>query len=83
MAVHDDCKLKFMELKTKRTYRFIIYKIEEQQKQVIVEKIGEPGQTHQDLAASLPADECRYAVFDFDFFTAEEVPKSRIFFVAW
>ncbi|KAL1208547.1 Actin-depolymerizing factor 3 [Cardamine amara subsp. amara] len=83
MAVHDDCKLKFMELKTKRTYRFIIYKIEEQQKQVIVEKIGEPGQTHDDLAASLPADECRYAVFDFDFLTVEEVPKSRIFFVAW
>ncbi|CAD5335379.1 unnamed protein product [Arabidopsis thaliana] len=67
MAVHDDCKLKFMELKTKRTHRFIIYKIEELQKQVIVEKIGEPGQTHEDLAASLPADECRYAIFDFDF----------------
>ncbi|XP_010443774.1 PREDICTED: actin-depolymerizing factor 3 [Camelina sativa] len=83
MAVHDDCKLKFMELKTKRTYRFIVYKIEEQQKQVMVEKIGEPNQSHEDLAASLPADECRYAVFDFDFLTAEDVPKSRIFFVAW
>jgi len=83
MAVHDDCKLKFMELKTKRTHRFIIYKIEELQKQVIVEKIGEPGQTHEDLAASLPADECRYAIFDFDFVSSEGVPRSRIFFVAW
>ncbi|CAL9244305.1 unnamed protein product [Arabidopsis halleri] len=83
MAVHDDCKLKFMELKTKRTYRFIVYKIEEQQKQVVVEKIGEPADTHEALAACLPADECRYAVFDFDFLTAEDVPKSRIFFVAW
>ncbi|KAG7538606.1 Actin-depolymerizing factor homology domain [Arabidopsis suecica] len=83
MAVHDDCKLKFMELKTKRTYRFIVYKIEELQKQVVVEKIGEPAETHEALAASLPADECRYAVFDFDFLTAEDVPKSRIFFVAW
>ncbi|KAJ4725861.1 putative Actin depolymerizing factor [Melia azedarach] len=39
MAVHDDCKLKFLELKAKRTYRFIVFKIEEKQKQVIVEKL--------------------------------------------
>ncbi|KAF3562643.1 hypothetical protein DY000_02018033 [Brassica cretica] len=83
MAVHDDCKLKFLELKAKRTFRFIVYKIEEQQKQVVVEKLGEPGQSHDDFAASLPADECRYAVFDFDFVTAESCQKSKIFFVAW
>ncbi|XP_027178838.1 actin-depolymerizing factor 2 isoform X3 [Coffea eugenioides] len=59
MAVHDDCKLKFLELKAKRTYRFIVFKIEEKQKQVIVEKVGEPGQSYEDFAASLPADECR------------------------
>ncbi|KAI8560467.1 hypothetical protein RHMOL_Rhmol04G0258000 [Rhododendron molle] len=83
MAVHDDCKLRFMELKAKRTYRFIVYKIEEMQKQVIVEKVGEPGQSYEDFTACLPADECRYAVFDFDYFTEENVPKSRIFFIAW
>ncbi|KAL7205128.1 hypothetical protein ACSBR2_018115 [Camellia fascicularis] len=85
MAVHDDCKLRFMELKTKRTYRFIVFKIEEKQKQVIMEKVGEPAQSYEDFTASLPADECRYAVydFDFDFMTAANVPKSRIFFIAW
>ncbi|KAI8025371.1 Actin-depolymerizing factor 2 [Camellia lanceoleosa] len=83
MAVHDDCKLRFMELKTKRTYRFIVFKIEEKQKQVIVEKVGEPAQSYEDFTASLPADECRYAVYDFDFMTAANVPKSRIFFIAW
>nr|GEU54845.1 actin-depolymerizing factor 2 [Tanacetum cinerariifolium] len=83
MAVHDDCKLKFMDLKAKRTFRFIIYKIEEKQKQVIVEKLGEPAETYDEFAACLPADECRYAVFDYDFLTPEGVQKSRIFFIAW
>ena len=83
MAVHDDCKLKFLELKAKRTYRFIIYKIEEKQKQVVVEKVGEPANGYEDFTANLPADECRYAVYDFDFMTEENVPKSRIFFIAW
>ncbi|KAI8032585.1 Actin-depolymerizing factor 4 [Camellia lanceoleosa] len=85
MAVHDDCKLRFMELKTKRTCRFIAFKIEEKQKQVIVEKVGEPAQSYEGFTASFPADECCYAVYDFDFnfMTAENVSKSRIFFIAW
>ncbi|KAM5560059.1 actin-depolymerizing factor 2 [Rosa sericea] len=83
MAVHDECKLKFLELKTKRTYRSIVYKIEEKQKQVIVEATGDPTQTYENFTDSLPSDECRYAVFDFDFLTPEGVPKSRIFFIAW
>ncbi|KAJ8551394.1 hypothetical protein K7X08_000764 [Anisodus acutangulus] len=83
MAVHDYCKLKFLELKAKRTYRFIVYKIEEKQKQVIVEKLGEPAESYEDFAACMPADECRYAVYDFDFVTAESCQKSRIFFIAW
>ncbi|KAL1545921.1 actin-depolymerizing factor 1 [Salvia divinorum] len=49
----------------------------------IVEKIGEPTQNYDDFAASLPADECRYAIYDFDFVTAENCQKSRIFFIAW
>ncbi|EEF51387.1 actin depolymerizing factor, putative [Ricinus communis] len=81
MAVQDDCKLKFLELKTKRNHRFIIFKIEGQQ--VVVEKLGSPEETYDDFAASLPADECRYAVYDFDFTTNENCQKSKIFFIAW
>ncbi|CAN0909478.1 Actin-depolymerizing factor 2, partial [Linum grandiflorum] len=83
MAVHDDCKLKFLELKAKRTYRYIVYKIEEQQKQVMVEKLGEPTDSYDDFSASLPADECRYAVYDFDYVTEDNRQISRIIFVAW
>ncbi|GAB4858263.1 Actin-depolymerizing factor 7 [Ancistrocladus abbreviatus] len=81
MAVQDDCKLKFYELKAKRNYRFIIYKIEGQQ--VVVEKLGSPEESYDDFANSLPANECRYAVFDFDFTTNENCQKSKIFFIAW
>ncbi|XP_039144758.1 actin-depolymerizing factor 7-like [Dioscorea cayenensis subsp. rotundata] len=83
MAVNDDCKLKFLELKAKRTYRFIVYMIEEKQKEIIVEKVGEPTQSYEDFTASLPANECRYAIFDFDFVTEENCQKSKIFFIAW
>ncbi|CAM8973261.1 unnamed protein product [Rhodiola kirilowii] len=83
MAVNDECKLKFLELKAKRTHRFVIFKIEEKTKEVVVEKLGEPVKTYEDFAACLPENECRYAVYDFDFVTAENCQKSRIFFIAW
>jgi len=83
MAVHDDCKLKFLELKAKRNYRFIVFKIEEKIQQVTVERLGEPGESYEDFAASLPENECRYAVYDFDFTTNENCQKSKIFFIAW
>ncbi|XP_031278609.1 actin-depolymerizing factor [Pistacia vera] len=83
MAVNDDCKLKFMELKAKRSYRFIVFKIEEKIQQVMVEKLGEPNESYEHFTDSLPANECRYAVYDFDFTTEENVQKSKIFFIAW
>lgn len=83
MAVDDDCKLKFLELKAKRTHRFIIFKLDEKLKQIMVEKLGEPTMSYEDFAASLPENECRYAIYDFDFVTEENCQKSKIFFIAW
>ncbi|KAL2540151.1 Actin-depolymerizing factor 7 [Abeliophyllum distichum] len=81
MAVLDECKLKFLELKVKRNYRYIVFKIENQE--VVVEKLGNPQDDYDDFTASLPENECRYAVYDFDFTTNENCQKSKIFFVAW
>ena len=83
MAVDDDCKRKFLELKAKRTYRFVVFRIDEKQKQVVVERLGEPNLTYDDFAATLPTDECRYCIYDFDFVTEEGCQKSKIFFIAW
>lgn len=83
MAVNDECKLRFLELKAKRIYRFIVFRIEEKIQQVMVEKLGQPHESYDDFTASLPANECRYAVYDFDFTTNENVQKSKIFFISW
>ncbi|MCD9561172.1 Actin-depolymerizing factor 12 [Datura stramonium] len=77
MAVVDECKLKFLELKAKRNYRFIVFKIEGQE--VVVEKLGSPAENYDDFTNSLPADECRYAVFNFDFITTENFARKARF----
>ncbi|CAN1267446.1 Actin-depolymerizing factor 7 [Linum perenne] len=40
-------------------------------------------ESYADFTASLPSNECRYAVYDFDFTTDENCHKSKIFFIAW
>lgn len=79
----DECKLKFLELKAKRNHRYIVFSIDKAAQQVKVEKVGAHAETYNDFADSLPANECRYAVFDYDFVTEENCRKSKIFFVAW
>ena len=83
VAVNDECKLKFIELKSKRMHRFITYKMDNQMKEIVVEKVGERTTSYEDFASSLPAEDCRFAIYDFDFTTAEDVPKSRIFYILW
>ncbi|XP_044509371.1 actin-depolymerizing factor 9-like [Mangifera indica] len=83
MWVADECKNSFMEMKWKKVFRYIVFKIDENSKFVTVDKVGGPGASYNDLAASLPNDDCRYAVFDFDFVTVDNCRMSKIFFIAW
>ncbi|XP_076936711.1 actin-depolymerizing factor 5-like [Bidens hawaiensis] len=83
MWVSDECKNSFMEMKWKKVHRYIVFKIDEKSKLVTVDKVGGASEGYSDLEASLPGDDCRYAVFDFDFVTVDNCHKSKIFFIAW
>ncbi len=83
MSVSDDCKQKFMELKRKKTYQYIIFKIDEKLQQITLEKTGAPGASYEDFTAQLPENDCRFGIYDFDFTTEDNRQKSKIFFIAW
>ncbi|CAA7023131.1 unnamed protein product [Microthlaspi erraticum] len=83
MRVTEECTSSFMEMKWKKVHRYIVFKIEEKSRIVTVDKVGGAGESYQDLVASLPVDDCRYAVFDFDFVTVDNCRKSKIFFIYW
>ncbi|CAN8271338.1 unnamed protein product [Cochlearia groenlandica] len=83
MHVAEECTSSYMEMKWKKIHSYIVFKIEEKSRKVTVDKLGGAGESYQDLAASLPVDDCRYAVFDFDFVTVDNCRKSKIFFISW
>lgn len=61
----------------------MVFKIDEKKKEVVVEKTGGPAESYDDFLASLPENDCRYAVYDYDFVNSENCQKSKIFFIAW
>lgn len=83
MGVAEQSKTTFLELQRKKVHRYVIFKIDEKKKEVVVEKTGGPAESYDDFTASLPENDCRYAVYDFDFVTSENCQKSKIFFIAW
>ncbi|PKA57020.1 Actin-depolymerizing factor 11 [Apostasia shenzhenica] len=83
MGVAEICKDTFLELQRKRAHRYVIFKIDEKRKEVVVEKTGSTAESYDDFMDSLPDNDCRYAIYDFDFVTQENCQKSKIFFVAW
>jgi cofilin len=86
VAVNEECVKAFQELRAERAHRFVVYKLDDDLQQVVVDKVGGVESKFDDLTAALPADDCRYAVYDLEFIADDSVgdtPRSKIFFISW
>uniref|UniRef100_J3N469 ADF-H domain-containing protein n=1 Tax=Oryza brachyantha TaxID=4533 RepID=J3N469_ORYBR len=83
VEVPEKSKSAFLELKRRKVHRYVIFKIDDRREEIVVEKTGAPGESYADFTASLPADDCRYAVYDLDFVSDDNCRKSKIFFISW
>lgn len=59
IIVHDDCISEFTALRMKRTHRYLIYKINEDKTQIVVEHVGARESSFDDFKELMPKDECR------------------------
>lgn len=82
VGVKDECIQAFQDLKLGRKLKYIVYKISDNFKEVIVEKTGDAGE-YDDFVANLPDNECRYAVYDFDYTNEEGGKRNKIVFYSW
>jgi len=83
IAVADDCVTKFNELKLGHAYKYITYTLNADNTQVVVDAVGGKDATYQEFVGKLPANDCRYAVYDFEFDAPEGGKRSKILFVLW
>eukprot|EP00179_Madagascaria_erythrocladioides_P000829 CAMPEP_0198316494 /NCGR_PEP_ID=MMETSP1450-20131203/6366_1 /TAXON_ID=753684 ORGANISM="Madagascaria erythrocladiodes, Strain CCMP3234" /NCGR_SAMPLE_ID=MMETSP1450 /ASSEMBLY_ACC=CAM_ASM_001115 /LENGTH=140 /DNA_ID=CAMNT_0044019653 /DNA_START=147 /DNA_END=569 /DNA_ORIENTATION=+ len=81
VKVADECVSTFNELKLGHKYKFVIYKIDMGQESVVVEEAATEGD-YDTFKSKLPADDCRYAVYDFEYDT-DGGKRQSILFVLW
>ncbi|KAJ3021976.1 cofilin [Thoreauomyces humboldtii] len=84
VGVQDTAVEAFQDLKLKKKYRYIIYKINDAYTEIVVEKTVETSGDvdYEHFVSSLPTNDCRYCVYDFEFGTGDGV-RNKILFFTW
>jgi len=87
VTLHEDCVTKFQELKLGKKCKYIIYKLNKENTQIIIEKVSLGGD-YEDFMEDLPASECRWGVFDLEYRkdVAEGEPitkRNKLVFFHW
>ncbi|CAO3633492.1 unnamed protein product [Mucor fragilis] len=82
VAVNDECLSLYQDLKLGKKYKYIIFKLSDDNSEIVVEKKADSGD-YDDFLAELPENEPRYAVYDFEYEKPGEGKRSKITFYAW
>lgn len=91
VGVADACKEAFDKIKTKKEFRFVIFKIKDE-KRIEVESTGNRKATYDQFLRQLKVvngteKECRYGLFDFEYAYQRqgtlEGKKQRLLLISW
>jgi len=91
VGVSDQCITKYNELKLGKAIKYIIYKLSDDKKTIVVltdsaadEAPAGSEAAYEKFLEHLPENDCRYAVYDFEYQLAGgEGSRSKICFYAW
>ncbi|KAJ1934353.1 cofilin [Linderina macrospora] len=81
VAVNDSCLDAFTGLKLKHTAKYVVYKLNDSNDEIVVDKTSE-ATDYDAFIADLPETECRWAVYDLEYNKGEGV-RNKILFIAW
>jgi cofilin len=90
VAIADDCKNVFEEIKKNKTHRYCVFFIKDE-KFITVEKLGGRDASYEEFLTDLQAageGECRYGLYDFEYEhqcqgTTESSKKQKLFLMSW
>ena len=70
-------------MKLKKETLFTVFKIVDDSSVVVEKTVKKAEGKFEDLITSLPADECRYAVLDFEFESSQGGDRQKLVFIVW
>ncbi|EAS00689.1 cofilin/tropomyosin-type actin-binding protein (macronuclear) [Tetrahymena thermophila SB210] len=82
LQVADDCLQQFQAMKMEKKHRYIIFHTKNN-KTIEIEKIGARDETYQQFVDSLPQNDARFCVFDYDKKFDDGRVTSKIIYFFW
>merc|ERR1711878_244195 len=90
VAVSEDVKIKYDEIKKKKTHRYCVFFIKDE-KLIAVEKIGGRDSSYEEFLSDIMAcgpEDCRYGLYDFEYEhqcqgTTDSSKKQKLFLMSW
>ncbi|KAF8915340.1 hypothetical protein CPB85DRAFT_1293973 [Mucidula mucida] len=82
ISATPQCLEEFQTLKLGKKTKYIIYRISDDAKEIVVEKTSDSA-SYDDFIADLPEAACRWAVYDFEFEKEGEGKRNKICFFSW
>ncbi|KNE63803.1 hypothetical protein AMAG_16320 [Allomyces macrogynus ATCC 38327] len=82
VQVRDECMTVYQELKLGKKFKYIVYKLDKNNSEIVVEKTSATA-NYAEFVEALPAADCRYAVYDLEFEHPEGGLRNKIVFVTW
>ena len=81
--MNPECLEAYQELKLGKKTKYIIFTLSKDNTEIVVEKTAPPDAKYDDFVADLPENECRWAVYDFDFEKDDGGKRTKITFFSW
>jgi len=72
-----------MGMKIRSEYQYIVFKITDDKKSIVIEKKGDKGADFAEFTSTLPDGDCRYAVLDVQIDTKSGATANKLIFIAW
>jgi len=82
VSVNDVCLTEYQALKLKKTHKYVIFTLNKDFTEIIVEKTSS-STSYDDFIADLPETECRWAIYDFEFEKEEGGKRNKLTFISW
>ena len=79
----EECLKEFEQMKIRSSYQYMVFKITDDKKSIVIEKKGEKGASFDEFKSALPEGDCRYAVLDVEINTKSGATANKLIFVAW
>ena len=83
VGVNPECLSAYQDLKLGKKSKYIIFTLNKDNTEIVVEKTGPTTATYDEFVGDLPENECRWAVYDFDFEKDDGGKRTKITFFSW